>query len=661
MNFAFPQFLWALSALSIPIIIHLFNFRKTTRVYFSNTRLLKQVKQETTQKRKLKKYLVLASRLLFLFFLVLAFAQPFLPAKEQITSGKNSILYLDNSFSMSGLAGEKVRALDAGISFAREIVEVFPSDTRYKLLTNDFAPFSNSYKTKTEILDLLSQLRLSSVSRTFDEVKSRIGENITPSDIFWISDLQKSTLDFEHGTSVDSINQWHIVPISVNQGSNIFVDTVYLESPFSIGGEKNSIQVRLRNAGIRKVEGLAVKLTINGIQSATAAAVIEANSFTELSFDLNSGLKKRNEARISFTDFPVSFDNEFYFTLNFTRKINVIEIRKTAASQYLEKVYGNSQVFNFKSFRTDNVNYSELDQADLVVLNGLNEIDASMLEALSGYQSKFGSLLIIPGDKPDVNAYRSLTKQASLKLAANTDLEELDKPDFQNPFFRNVFEERTTVLAMPTAKQLLDWGNDRSAILKFKNGLPFLSQSGKVYLLASPLQKEFTDFYNHALFVPVMYRLAASGMKEEGRTYYTLREQIISVKADSLSGEEPLRIKGSLEIIPPQRRAGDRVYLEIPRFAISPGFFNVTYLGDTLDLIAVNLDKEESILEQYSGAEAKSLMGQGKNISLFQASSPEAFRGEIKERYLGTPLWKLALVLALIFLLAEILLIRLLK
>ena len=421
MNFAFPQFLWVLSALSIPIIIHLFNFRKTTRVYFSNTRLLKQVKQETTQKRKLKKYLVLASRLLFLFFLVLAFAQPFLPAKEQITSGKNSILYLDNSFSMFGLVGEKVRAFDAGISFAREIVEVFPSDTCYKLLTNDFAPFSNSYKTKTEILDLLSQLRLSSVSRTFDEVKSRIGENITPSDIFWISDLQKSTLDFEHGTSVDSINQWHIVPISVNQGSNIFVDTVYLESPFSIGGEKNSIQVRLRNAGIRKVEGLAVKLTINGIQSATAAAVIEANSFTELSFDLNSGLKKRNEARISFTDFPVSFDNEFYFTLNFTRKINVIEIRKTAASQYLEKVYGNSQVFNFKSFRTDNVNYSELDQADLVVLNGLNEIDASMLEALSGYQSKFGSLLIIPGDKPDVNAYRSLTKQALLKLAVNTE------------------------------------------------------------------------------------------------------------------------------------------------------------------------------------------------------------------------------------------------
>src|SRR5882757_6700676 len=101
MSLVYPSFLWALSALSIPIIIHLFNFRKTTRIYFSNTQFLRQVKQETTQKRRLKQLLVLASRLLFLFFLVMAFAQPFLPAKEELASQHNISLYLDNSYSMS--------------------------------------------------------------------------------------------------------------------------------------------------------------------------------------------------------------------------------------------------------------------------------------------------------------------------------------------------------------------------------------------------------------------------------------------------------------------------------------------------------------------------------------------------------------------------------
>src|SRR5688572_6631297 len=101
MSFLYPSFLWALAALSIPILIHLFNFRKTTQVYFSNNRFLKEVKDATTAKRRLKHYLILLSRLLFLFFLIITFCQPIIPATEQLGQGKNIILYLDNSQSMS--------------------------------------------------------------------------------------------------------------------------------------------------------------------------------------------------------------------------------------------------------------------------------------------------------------------------------------------------------------------------------------------------------------------------------------------------------------------------------------------------------------------------------------------------------------------------------
>ncbi|MCU0358931.1 MAG: BatA domain-containing protein, partial [Cyclobacteriaceae bacterium] len=155
MSFVYPAFLWALAALSIPIIVHLFNFRKTQKIYFSSNRFLRMVQEATSAKRKLKHYLILASRLLFILFLVLAFAQPFIPAREQVSSVQNIILYLDNSLSMSVPVGEKVRALDAGIQAANELVSVFPPDTRFQLITNDFAPFSNNYKTRSEILDLL--------------------------------------------------------------------------------------------------------------------------------------------------------------------------------------------------------------------------------------------------------------------------------------------------------------------------------------------------------------------------------------------------------------------------------------------------------------------------------------------------------------------------
>jgi len=179
--------------------------------------------------------------------------------------------------------------------------------------------------------------------------------------------------------------------------------------------------------------------------------------------------------------------------------------------------------------------------------------------------------------------------------------------------------------------------------------------------LASPLNQAFTDFHNHALFVPVMYRIAGSSRKNDARLYYTLKENFITLKVDSLLHDEPLRLKGAQEIVPAQRNVNDQVFLEIPKFSMTQGFYQVLAGADSVGLIAFNLDKAESLLDQFSGNEIKNQMGNAPNISIFEATSAEAFSNEIKERYLGRPLWKYALMIALFFLLVEVLLIRFLK
>jgi hypothetical protein len=179
--------------------------------------------------------------------------------------------------------------------------------------------------------------------------------------------------------------------------------------------------------------------------------------------------------------------------------------------------------------------------------------------------------------------------------------------------------------------------------------------------MASPLKPGFTDFYNHALFVPVMYRIAASSRKHEEKLYHTLDEDFISLRVDSLPPDEPLKLVGKEEIIPSRRRVNDLVFLDIPKFSINQGFYNVVTQNDTISLLAFNLDKDESLLNQYRGSEVKARMGNGENISIFEAASAEAFSNEIKARYLGKPLWKYAIMLSLFFLLGEVLLIRFLK
>src|SRR5690349_16450291 len=103
MTFVSPVFLWALAAVAVPIIIHLFNFRRYKKVYFTNVKFLKELQQESKSKSRLKEILILIARCLAITCLVLAFCQPVIPDKNntQKTSGATAIsLYIDNSFSM---------------------------------------------------------------------------------------------------------------------------------------------------------------------------------------------------------------------------------------------------------------------------------------------------------------------------------------------------------------------------------------------------------------------------------------------------------------------------------------------------------------------------------------------------------------------------------
>jgi hypothetical protein len=179
--------------------------------------------------------------------------------------------------------------------------------------------------------------------------------------------------------------------------------------------------------------------------------------------------------------------------------------------------------------------------------------------------------------------------------------------------------------------------------------------------LAAPLENAYTSFHNSALFVPVMYRMAASGKKSELKPYYSLNESFITMRFDSLVGEQPLKLVGDQEIVPAQRKMAGQVIMELPRFTMSAGFYKVAYDRDTVGLLAFNLHHNESLLTQLTGQQVKQQLGNPETISIFEANSEEAFSNEIKARYLGKPLWKYALILALFFLLVEILLIRFLK
>src|ERR1700709_153658 len=100
MHFLYPAFLFALLSLAIPVLIHLFNFRRYQKVYFSNVQFLKEIQEKQSHRKNLKERLILATRILAITFLVLAFTKPYLPGKNAVNAGKQQAvsIFVDNSY-----------------------------------------------------------------------------------------------------------------------------------------------------------------------------------------------------------------------------------------------------------------------------------------------------------------------------------------------------------------------------------------------------------------------------------------------------------------------------------------------------------------------------------------------------------------------------------
>ena len=666
MTFLRPEFLFGLFAIAVPIIVHLFKFRKAKKIYFSNTRFIQEVKKSTSSKRRLKHLLILASRILFIAFLVFAFAQPVIPSKQGMASVDQVFFYVDNSLSMTNNMENGMTGLDDALATVEKLIDIYPANTDFKLLTNDFSPSSNGLKSKDEVKELMTEVRRSYISRSFEDIYGRLTSEMQSNsggklELFFISDFQKSTF----GSSIpdiDSVGQLFFIPKVFPSYQNVFIDTVYLENPYLMGNQTNKLHVRLSNNGVESVDEMPLKLLVNDIQVSSSTVNIEPNDQEIIAIDLSMPLEKINRVRIEFEEFPVTFDNDFLLVLNKSDRIKITEIKRAQEASPIEFVYGNTELFNFHSQHTSNIDYSLITQADILIVNQLDEIEEPLMETITNYMEANGTVLIIPHENTDITALQNLTG-IDIRKSMLSELQELQPPDLSNPFFADIFEETDDNLQMPVAMPVINWQGERKHVFSFKNNEKFLSEiKPGTYLLASPLDEAFGNFARHALFVPTMYKLASISKDIGNHLYYSASDNTISLKLDSINRQAVYKLSSSEnEIIPGQNISGNQLNMQMPKYTLQKSFYDLMVNENYLTTIALNTDKSESLLAAFTQEELEDLFDGRNNISVFDAPDSKKAENEIRKLKFGTPLWKYALILSLLFLLSEVLLIRFFK
>src|SRR5258706_15272277 len=163
MQFLYPAFLWALTALSIPIILHLFYFRRYKKIYFSSLRFLREVKEETSARNRLRNLLILLARLLAMAFIILAFAQPYVPINSLQQEGiRNVSLFIDNSFSMQSF-GQDLSLFDRSRQKAKEIIMGYGQEDHFQILGHELSPSQNLWISRDEALLRLEEMEFTPV------------------------------------------------------------------------------------------------------------------------------------------------------------------------------------------------------------------------------------------------------------------------------------------------------------------------------------------------------------------------------------------------------------------------------------------------------------------------------------------------------------------
>ncbi len=675
MRFLSPGFLFALLTIAIPVIIHLFNFRKFKKVYFSNVRFLKDVQLQISSRQHLKDRLILFTRILGLSFLAFAFAQPYIPAEDQRNGFQQEVLsiYIDNSYSMEAVNKEGT-LLDEAKRKARELSSAHGISDKFQLLTNDFEGKNQRLLSFEEFQNAVDEVKISSANRTIDQIISRqrevfLKEPNSLKTIYFISDFQKSIIP-EDPIPVDSSIKIRLVKLSSNSLPNVSIDSVWFGTAIHKPGDSEKLVVRLRNNSDEEALNIPVKLQVNKVQKAIASMTISPRSMQTdtLNFSgLNSGWQ---QAELEITDFPVVFDDKFYFSFNVQPSLSVLIISGGKQNEYLNSVYRSDPFFKVINVASGNINYSGLSEYPLIILNEVASISDGLIQQLNSYILRGGSLIVFP----DLENDQSDLKKFLAKVGTDIPIQVLNTENkvtainLDHPVFQGVFENVPKQIDLPIVKKYLRYSsqntNNRQNLLEMQGKISFFSEykigSGKIYLSAATLNSETSNFARHSVFVPIMYQTALLSLRNQNLFFKLNRDQQIELPKISLNSNQTLKLKNEkFEAIPDLRQNENFSQLYIADQIKKAENYQLLKNDSLIAVLSFNENGSESNMSYLNNGQIKELFPKQK-IEILN-TDPSSISNAVKSIDQGTSLWKVCLILALFFFAAEILLLRFYK
>jgi hypothetical protein len=668
MQFLYPAFLWALTALSIPIILHLFYFRRYKKIYFSSLRFLKEVKEETSARNRLRNLLILLARLLALAFIILAFAQPYVPINNLQQEGiRNVSLFVDNSFSMQSF-GQDLSLFDRSRQKAREIIMGYGQEDHFQILGHELSPSQNLWISRDEALLRLEEMEFTPAVKPLSVILGRQKQAFARekgAPISWIiSDFQKSITDI---TSTDSLFPINLLPLKSVQEKNIAIDSAWFESPLQMLNQTSALVFSIHNYTKEDADNVRITVSLDGQERPEGSRDIAGDAVlmdTSMVTVLATGW---HDLAIRISDFPVTFDDAYYLSFYVEQNLKILSINDRLPNETISAVFSNPKNFISEQATSNSLNYASLPTYDLIILNELSTISSGLVSELHKYVLDGGKVLFFPNTSGSVDQYNALMRAMGAGDLQPYKIQErqVGKINTDAFVYHDVFNRTRSNMRLPKVSgsfPLAGSGSRGQSLLSFRDGGDLITfytpGKGAFCVVAAPLDQKINDLsLQPEVFVPLLYKMAIYSSDDLTLAYTIGRDQLIPLDRSTIDITKDIRIKGPSEFIPGISPLGSKVLLDVQGQIKEAGFYKVNHLDQLIASLAFNYDRRESDLTLTATDD----LPKNKLVKVWMDDEKTDFTQLIEETRQGKQYWKWCIILALLSIGLEVALIRLWK
>ena len=670
MEFFKPSVFYYLLLLTIPVIIHLFNFRRHKKISFSNNYFLKKIAEKTKAIYQIRRWIILTTRILATSSVILAFTLPYLKEKTPTIDANHITIYIDNSFSMSRKDNDNIQLIDHAKKNAQNITSKLKATQKVLVLTNDFNKKYQKWYNPKEAYDLINEIDISGNKPDLYTILNRYHQIIDTTDInslYLFSDFQKDQSQLRNIVR----HQKNTIKIGLLQSqntNNISIDSCYFSKPIRQKNEIEHLIINLTNHG-PETQTVKGKLLINNQQKSIQNIEIPGESTIKHSFHYSNPSNINTIIGSLYIDHSIiKFDNELHFAYSTEEKIQVCAIYNDTISKNLLSIFSDS-LFNFNKYKLGQIDYEKLNKHELIILDQLSDLTESIKEQLYQFVKNNGNLLIFLKEDVNIDTYNIFFKQLNIDFLSKwiQKKQNVESINYDNDVFYSVFKQKLKNINLPIVNNYFQITPNKKAqkrnILNLINNDPFLSEykygKGRVFICFSDLNMQNNSFAEHALFVPFLYNAALLNLKKRPLYHVLKNETIIEKNEINKNDIVHLKQKNHFDMMPNISTSHQKTLINFQNKIEFSGHYQL--IKNTIDTMAIafNYNRKESKMDFWNKNEIQKLLSNDHLIflKLAQNTIPKKYQENKQQKSIEN----FFILLAIILLIIELLLLRIWK